>query len=118
MRRLKFAAMFISCLMLVSGWLAPMSKAALEALAPDDSGAAPYSGTGLAPATPPNMESSGGKTAFSPSETSPAGELKTDVYAAARGMINKIITIGTGSACGARPSGGGARTDGREVMLC
>ena len=73
MRRLKFAAMFISCLMLVSGWLAPMSKAALEALAPDDSGAAPYSGTGLAPA---------------------------------------------GSACGARPSGGGARTDGREVMLC
>ena len=117
MKRLKYAAMFISCLMLVSGWLSPMSKAALEALAPD-SGAAPYSGTGLAPATPPNMENSGGKTAFSPIETSPAGELKTDVYAAARGMINKIITIGTGFAYGARPSGGGARAESREVMLC
>ncbi len=117
MKRLKYTAMLISCLMLVSGWLSPVSKAALGVFAHDNA-AAPYSGTGLVPATPPNMENSGGKTAFSPIETAPAGELKTDGCAAASGMINNIITLRPGSVCGAVKARGGARADGREVMLC
>ena len=117
MRRNGYLAVFVSCFILISGLLSPVSRAALlsRAPGPEQTG---LSGTGLAPAMPPNMENSGAKTAFSSGGASADGEFREDSAAASGGALNSVLIMIALLSAAARASVASSRSKRGEVMLC
>ena len=117
MRRNGYIAVFVSCFILISGLLSPVSRAALmsRAPAPEQTG---LSGTGLAPAMPPNMENSGAKTAFSSGGASADGEFREDFAAASGGALNSVLIMIALLSAAACASVASVRLKRSEVMLC
>lgn len=117
MRRNGYLAVFVSCFILISGLLSPASRAALlsRAPGPEQTG---LSGTGLAPAMPPNMENSGAKTAFSSDGASADGEFREDSAAASGGALNSVLIMIALLSAAACASVASVRLKRSEVMLC
>lgn len=117
MRRNGYIAVFVSCFILISGLLSPVSRAALlsRAPGPEQTG---LNGTGLAPAMPPNMENSGAKTAFSSGGASADSEFREDSAAASGGALNSVLIMIALLSAAACANVASVRLKRGEVMLC
>ena len=118
MKNVKKFSILISCFIMVSALLSPVARAALITGSPESESVSELGGTGLAPAVPPNMENSSGKTAFASGETGADRDFRTDVFAVSRNSDIKELTIYTGILPERGLPGTGARFDRHEVMLC
>lgn len=117
MKKMKYVAFFVSCFVFLCSLLSPVSRVFLS---PDEEAPkqAALSGEGLAPATPPNMESSSGRTAVSPTRPIADGELRADIYGADWGSLCGTAAVTSGFIPVGLAPKGGARRGSREVMLC